>query len=76
MRLEGVSRRSLSNTHDEAELMRRRRRARAWHTSGQPHAWRRLTYNFSADPVVALGPMEIHTFELQLRPVGASLRRH
>ena len=73
LRLEGASRRSLTNSHNESELMRRRQRARAWHTSGQPHAWRRLNvYNFSADPVVTLGPMEIHTFELELRPVGAS----
>ena len=72
LRLAGASRRSLTNSHNESELMRRRQRARAWHTSGQPHAWRRLNvYNFSADPVVTLGPMEIHTFELELRPVDA-----
>jgi len=71
LRLERASRRSLTNSHNESELMRRRQRAKAWHTSGQPHAWRQLTYNFSADATVTLGPMEIHTFELELRPVDA-----
>ena len=62
-----AQRRSLTNTHDQGEMLRRRQRARAWHTSGHQHAWRRLQYNFSRNSTVTIGPMEILTFELVLQ---------
>ena len=37
LRVHGARRRSLTNAHDEREMMRRRQRTRAWHTSAQPH---------------------------------------
>ena len=62
-----ATKRSLSNAHNQSEMLRRRRRAWAWHTDGQPHAWRQRVYNFSSNATATLGPMEIHTFELELQ---------
>ena len=58
-------RKSLTNAHNNSEMLRgRRRRARL--TGHHPHPWRRLVYNFSANSTAFLGHMEIHTYELEL----------
>ena len=62
-----AQRKSLTNAHSQTELLRRRQRARSWHKSGEPHAWRALRFNYSTNTTMTLGPMEIHTFELELR---------
>ena len=69
-----ATKRSLTNAHSQSELLRRRRRAWSWHTAGEPHAWRQLEYNFSSHATATLGPMEIHTFELELQS-GPTLGR-
>ena len=69
-----ATKRSLTNAHSQSELLRRRVQAHAWHTAGEPHAWRQLEYNFSSNATATLGPMEIHTFELELQS-GPTRRR-
>ena len=48
-----ATKRSLTNAHSQSELLRRRVRAHAWHTAGEPHAWRQLEYNFSSNATAA-----------------------
>ena len=57
---------SLTANQPKAEIMRKRKRARAWHKDTvESHPWRLLApLDFTADSKVVLGPLEIKTFLL------------
>jgi len=58
---------SLTANQDKVSILKKRREALRWPGADEepPHGWRSLLFNFSASPIVTLGPMEIKTFLLQ-----------